>query len=1154
MRDQQTPVSSEFLFSNKNQNKIMKKKQHDGDTLKYLQKTMRIMRLSLFLMVISTAMAFSATSYSQNTKLTLDLNNATVKEVIKAIEDQSEFLFFYQQQHVDLNRKVTMQVTDQEVETILNRLFAETNNIYVINDRQIVIGIEPRRELEKQMLSLKGNVKTLVEQPQQKEITGKVTDAGGLPLPGVSVIVAGTTTGTVTNNDGEFSLTIPDDVETLQFSFVGMRTQEIPIEGRTTFTVVMEEETIGIEEVVAIGYGTMKKSDLTGSVVRANIEAFRESPNVSILQSLQGVVPGLNIGQVNVAGEEVEIEIRGKTSIEGSSNPLIVVDGVIFRGNLIDLNPSDIETVDVLKDASSTAIYGSEAANGVLLITTKRGKGQVKPLSINARVSYAFNRPSNNVRTENRAQLLDRTENKDYKHSRLAPHYIEPDPSYDIREKFVGGNEEELKGYDDGTDTNWYDILRQDASTANFNVGITGSSKKNNYYVSYGRLEEKGFITNEKYNRNNIRINIDNYLTDWFTIGIQSFLSLADLSGENMEDKALTQSPLLKAYNEDGSWKIFPDGSTRGSDLNPLVEYANIDLLDKRLTLFGNIYAKVDIPYIKGLTYIFNYNYNYVNHRNYYFSPYTTSNQGNGYKDVQNTNNWTAENQLTYKREMGDHKIDVTLVAGREERSNETFRASGKNYTNKTLGYNYLQAGDPGMNNISSSAWEESSIYYMSRLFYSYKNKYMLTGTIRRDGFSGFGANEKFGIFPSGAFAWVPTEEAFMKNVKWLNYLKLRASYGVNGNRSLGRYETLAIVTQGYSFSYDGIPAIGQHITSLSNSDLTWEKTKGLNLAIDYGFFNNRLNGTIEYYDNKTNDLLKMVELPKIGSIEQIATNIGEISNHGLEFSVTGKIVQTPEWNWQLTFNFSRNRNKVNTILGYDNNGDGREDDLITENLFIGEPLNTIYGYNITGMWQLENAVFNDTGDGIIGVKTTLPDGSEVIYSDFSPGNYMLEDINGDGRITAAEDRKLLKYRDPSYRFSIQSSLSYRKWTLNMFFNSIQGGKDFYYTETDAGDAVYYTTYWTPANPNGKYELGRNPMGQELLQQRNFIRLQDLSLSRTFTTKLGINGKVYFSGKNLLIFTDWDGFDPETGIGLARSGDDLRPVMESYNFGIDILF
>ncbi|NLB92376.1 MAG: TonB-dependent receptor plug domain-containing protein, partial [Bacteroidales bacterium] len=368
----------------------MKKILERGDILKYLRKTMRIMRLSLFLIMISTAMAFSATSYSQNTKLTLDLNNATVKEVIKAIEDQSEFLFFYQEKHVDLNRQVTLHATEQDVETILNQLFAETNNIYVINDRQIVIGVAPRRELEKQILRLKGDIKTVIEQPQQKEITGKVTDTDGLPLPGVSIIVKGTTIGTVTNNDGEFSLNIPLNAETLQFSFVGMWTQEVVVGTQTSINVTMEEETIGIEEVVAIGYGTVRKCDLTGSVsnVQGELISDRQTPQLS--HALQGALPGVMVTRNgNRPGSDASIRIRGITTI-GDSDPLIIIDG--RTGSLNDINPQDIKNISVLKDAASASIYGSRAAAGVILIETERAvSGQS---SFEYDVQYGFDTPT----------------------------------------------------------------------------------------------------------------------------------------------------------------------------------------------------------------------------------------------------------------------------------------------------------------------------------------------------------------------------------------------------------------------------------------------------------------------------------------------------------------------------------------------------------------------------------------------------------------------------------------------------------------------------------------------------------------------------------------------------------------------------------------
>jgi TonB-dependent SusC/RagA subfamily outer membrane receptor len=513
MCDQQTPVSSEFLFSNKNQNKIMNNYEEKGDFLKVLRKTMRIMRLSLFLIVISTAMAFSATSYSQNTKLTLDLNNVPVKEVLKAIEYQSEFLFFYQEKHVDLNRQVTIHVTEQDVKTILDQLFVGTDNIYVINDRQIILGIAPRHELEKQMLSLKGNVKTVIQQPQQKEITGRVTDTDGLPLPGVSVVVKGTTIGTVTNNDGEFSLNIPLNAETLQFSFVGMKTQEIAIEGRTAFDVVMEQETIGLEEVVAVGYGTVKKSDLTGSIssIKAD-ELEKQGPRINFVQALQGAAPGLNITQTgnSASSGSINMRIRGQNSILASNNPLVILDGVPFDGNLNTIDQSTIESIEVLKDASSSAIYGARGANGVILITTKKGQTG-KPI-----VSYDGSYGVKQI--YNVPRLLTGPEHWDFGVERYGESSIRD--NYPTR----------VENYNNGVSTDWVKEATRPGIQNKHTVGISGGADRVEYFVSGGYMNVKGIAKGDDYENINGRVNLTIKPSDWLEIGTRTQYTFQDNS------------------------------------------------------------------------------------------------------------------------------------------------------------------------------------------------------------------------------------------------------------------------------------------------------------------------------------------------------------------------------------------------------------------------------------------------------------------------------------------------------------------------------------------------------------------------------------------------------------------------------------------------
>ncbi len=1118
-----------------------------GDFLKYLRKTMRIMRLSLFLIILSTAMAFSATSYSQNVKLTVDLNNATVKEVIKAIENQSEFLFFYQEKHVDLSRQVTIHVNEKDVETILNQLFAGTNNIYVISDRQIVLGIAPRKELERQAFRLNENMKPVIEQPQQKEITGKVTDTRGLPVPGVSIIVKGTTIGTVTNGNGEFSLSIPLNAEILQFSFVGMKTQEVAIESRTTFTVVLEEDFVGIEEVVAIGYGTMRKSDLTGAVNRANIESFQDQPNVSIAQSLQGSVAGLNVGAVNRAGQEPSISIRGRTSISGAQSPLIVIDGVIYRGNLIDLNPNDIGSIDILKDNSAAAVYGSQASNGVILITTRMGKeGKGKPV-FSYSGSYAMQEPINELIPLTGEDWIDRIVSIDWRNSRTAESgYIEPNPDYIVTTNFK--DTDQRLNYEAGKETDWDRIVTNpNMYSQNHNLSMSSRTEFLNYFISFGFSDVKGYMKNEDYKRYNARINVDNHIANWLVIGMQSSFTLSDYSGEPLSPSTRFLPPYMAAYKENGELNMpFPHWHSiagLGTDDN-----------NTRNNLFGNIYADISIPFIPGLSYKINFSNNLINNQHFNFNPFSGNMQGRGSKIHSINHNMLSDNILTYNRTLKErHKVNVTLLYGFEKRNFTMTRAQAQNFANPVLGYNQLQAGSSELQQAISGAWEESSLYSMGRIAYTLFDRYLFTGTVRRDGFSGFSEKNKFGVFPSLALGWLLSEEPFMKEVTALNYLKLRVSYGSTGNRTVGRYQTLARVSGGYNYiNANEEPVFTQAITSLASPGLKWETTTGTNFGLDFGFSDSRILGSIEYYNNNTTDLLYNVDVPSISRYSNFPDNLGKIHNHGIELSLSTVNIRANNFRWRSDFVFSRSRDELVSLLGFDIDGDGIEDDLVSEGLFIGEPLRVIYNYETTGeMYQL--------GDEI-------PDWSEV-------GNFKIIDQNDDGKIDILNDYKILGYQDPSYRFSIANTFEYKNWTLYAFINTVQGGKNYYYMldddrETQGGFRSSSNTYnlnlaysyneWRPENPDAWYPaiVSSTSVAARRIVQRNFIRLQDVSLSYSVSpevlNRINIESlRVFITGKNLITLTNWPGLDPETGDLLHMN---KRPLLRSYSLGVNFEF
>lgn len=983
-----------------------------------------------------------------------------------------------------------------------------------------------------------------------QSVTGRVTDVGNAPLAGVSVRSSDGAKATQTNEKGEFSLAVAAGT-VLKLSYIGFKPQEITYNG-SPLQIIMERsaETL-ITDVVVIGYGTARKKDVTGTTARANLAAFKESPNVNILQSLQGSVPGLNVGAVTKAGTSPSVTIRGRTSISGTANPLIVLDGIIFRGNLNDINPADIASVDVLKDASATAIYGSQASNGVLLMTTKTGRAGKKP-TVSYNGALTLSQVSNkDMLPMDKDGFLQFVADRWISESRTGTDLTQPNPNWDVLSRLSA---ESAKGYQAGRVTNWWDLLtNKNPLMQNHDISIAGRSESTSYFFSLGYTNQENVVVNDNYKRYSFRVNLENRVTSWLKAGVQASYGISDYSGVSPTlNNIMRFTPYLAAYDSTGKPVRLPDGSI----LNPLLEKEQNNF-DKRRNLFGLLYADVTIPWIKGLNYRINFGNNYITEQQFNFNLYGANFTGSGSKMNSSEYNQTLDNIISYRNEFGDHGINATFVYGYEKRNYEQTNANASNFANPALGYNSLEAGQPSLQTVNSDAWKEASLYQMYRLIYSYKDRYVLTGTVRNDGFSGFGPENKTGVFPSAAFAWRIIEEPWAKErLGPVDDLKLRVSYGSNGNRTVGRYQTLsrmnASVANGYLFGDNALAQQGQGIASLANRGLKWETTKTLNFGLDFSLYSGRLSGEVNYYTAQTSNLLYTVNIPSINGQTSIPFNIGKLDNKGIELALNGTPVKNKDFSWDINGSFSLNRNKVVSITGIDANKDGREDDLVSSKIFIGKPYGVAYDYNIIGMWQVAD---HNAG--------SIPGG-------FTYGTYKVEDVNGDGSYTASADRKILGYSDPTYRFSILNTLRYKAFEFKMFVNSIQGGRKYYYgqpgTTLPNPDNMRYNNffkfdYWTPENPGARFrQIGyyTTALGETFSPyvQRSFVRLQDVTLSYTLpasiTQKLKVNRlSAYLNGKNLLTFTDWDGWDPETGTGLDISA---YPVLRSYTVGLNVEF
>ena len=977
-----------------------------------------------------------------------------------------------------------------------------------------------------------------------KYVKVSVSDSSG-PLIGAGVLIQGTTNGAVTDADGNASLNVPQG-SSLEISMIGYASQTVKFEGQSSLSVVLSEDSTLLDEVVFIGYGTAKKKDLTGSVVKADIETFKHAPNTSIIESLHGTVPGLNIGQVNSAGAEPSIEVRGQITINGSTDPLVILDGIIYSGRIADLNPADIESIEVLKDASSKAVYGAQAANGVIMITSKKGSREAAP-TISYKGVFAFNEPTIKTRLLNREEWIARLRDIEYENAYTRESgYTEINPDWDYT--YARLTAKTVKGITNNLEYDWWDACTNMGHNYSHSVTVAGGSKRASYYLSGSHSDVKGVTMNDLYRRNTIRLNMDVNVTDWLKIGTNTFLAFLDYSGESPNiGNILLMNPVVSPFvsPEDDDWSLEPN-PTGIKTLNPFIQSRSQDL-NKKHQINTNLYGIIDIPWVKGLKYQINYNYRLNASNTGNFNIDKDNLQGHGEKAYSNDYYWLLDNILSYNRSFNRHNLSLTFVYGANHREYDSTTAEGTGYNNDAMGYNSLEFAT--IQTISSSAYAESSLYQMGRISYNYDGRYLFNATLRRDGFSGFAEDYKFGFFPSVGIGWTASKESFMKDLKWLNELKVRVSYGRTGNQT-SRYSSLAKMSSAdYVFGDGANTTPGYTLSKMANSSLKWETTDELNAGIDFSFLQGRINGSVDYYNSMTKDLLWDMAIPSATGFTEITTNLGKIRNNGIEITLNAVPVRAKGFEWNISAAFSANKNRIVTLLGEDNDGDGKEDDLVASKLFIGQSIGTVYGYQVDGIWQIDD---------------NIPVG-------WYPGTYKLHDF-GDGdyyEITAAEDRVILGHTEPAWRMGITNRLKWKGFGLSFMINIVNGGKDGYLGEnggrdyTNAGNAeaqneFTFTDFWSPRNPDGKFAITwvTPTIAGTLYQQRNFVRLQDLTLTydldKKFAKKIGAkNLALSISGKNLLTFTDWIGWDPELGVGAGHSS---KPVMRSYSFGIDLTF
>ncbi len=1040
------------------------------------------------------------------------------------------------------------------------------------------------------------NVQFLNAQNSTINVRGVVTDGSGEPIIGASVVQKGNTSrGTITDLDGAFTLQGVPATGTLVITYIGYKTVELPLRGKTQVSVKLEEDTKTLEEVVVVGYGSMRKKDLTGSVVQINPTKIADQ-NPGTVQDLLRGTPGLQIGYSSSAKSEPSIQLRGQNSLytEGSHNaPLIILDGMAFGGELSEINPDDIAQIDVLKDASSAAVYGAKAASGVLIITTKKGK-EGKPV-INIGVNMAANTkaayrdvfsPSEYMTYREdwfKATTYGYDENGNwgyyskssgvpagyYDHYNNLSKYGTTSDQWSTSGAKTLQNGESLESlyarrmgldadaalvmqnYLAGKTYDWNKAVFRTGLNQDYNASISGATDKVNYYLSFGYLNNEGAIQGDDYQafRSNMKINAK--VTNWLEIGANvNFQDRSDESsavplGSNYWDSnQLRQSPYSLRWDDEGNELQYP---TSGNPTNGGYNYHFEDQyneLEKGYTVLNTIFnAKLTLPL--GITYQFNIAPRYQWFYDRYFMsselPNSTPAERGVNRNTSKNFDWNLNNTLTWDQTFDKHHFTVTLVQEAEEKRYWYDEIHARNITpSDALGFHYVSGADKEQSSFYTNDTHSQAAAYLGRLFYGYNDRYMFTGTVRRDGYSAFGSNNPWATFWSVGGSWVFSEESFIKQ-PWLDYGKLRVSYGTNGNRSLkDTYLALSNLSNGGVMGYynsDGSAAVIQalEISRLGNPNLEWEKTTAYNVGLDFSVLDSRFTGSVEWYYKKTHDMIMNQRLPNFTGFSSITTNLGEVTNSGFELTLNSRNMEIKNFTWNTSFGFSYNKNRINHLY-YEYDENGKEINDTSNKWYIGKPVGEIWDFEVDGIWQLNEATE--------AAKVNQKPGDPKVV------NHYTNDDKEDGTpVYNDKDKVYQGTTAPPIYWNLRNDFTFLKdFTFSFSMYSYMGHKSQagYYLNGDNSGSMFTQTsntykkeYWTPENPTNDYARlnAVGPSGATGVQKvynRNFVRLDNITLGYTlpvkFTRKYQIEKIRLTAGiNNVCTFDSWDYGDPETG-------------------------
>ncbi|WP_282638420.1 SusC/RagA family TonB-linked outer membrane protein [Sphingobacterium thalpophilum] len=974
---------------------------------------------------------------------------------------------------------------------------------------------------------------------QESSLRGTVRDSAGKAIAGVTVRVKGGSETVQSNAQGNFSIQAPAG-STLIVTSVGYQEKQVPVAQQKTIDIVLLPAENVLDELVVVGYGSQKRSDITGSVASVPKDRLSKIPVNNVMQAIQGAVSNVTVSQASsIPGDAPTAQVRGRNSINANSEPYIVVDGIPLSrtdGSINDINPNDIESVEVLKDPSAVAIYGVNGSNGVILITTKRG--------VTGKPAIRY---SGYAGVENATHIPEPVSAEE-----LLKRYAEY-ARITNTSLFNGGpvrNEYEYDNYKNGVTTDWLDAVMQTGVVHNHNISLSGGSENAKYFVSGDYLDQKGVVLGYNYKRYSFRTNTDFKATKYLSVGTSSFVVAHNKDGGRANLlQAAAMSPYARMYNADGTLTQYPMYSEQ-LWANPLLP-TTLDPQRRQFNISLNGYAELNFGELfkplAGLKYKLNAGYSYIPVRNNEYEGESVYNfAGLGRITNRETQSYTVENILTYSKDIDKHHFDFTGLYAAKSKYWQEAIATGEVFPNDALGWGNLGAANT--QKVSSRADLYRTISQMGRLNYGYDSRYMLTFTVRRDGSSVFGRNNKYGVFPSAAVAWNIHNESFMQNSRdVVSNLKWRISYGLSGNEAISIYQTQFLMNS-YPMAMNGLSNTALQIrTQMGNDNLQWEKTKGLNTGIDFGLFNNRISGSVDVYKSSTYDMLLRQLLPKLTGFVDVFSNMGKLGNTGIDLTLNTKNIVKNNFNWSSTLVFSRNKNKIKEVYG-----DGKED--LGNRWFIGQPVGVIYDYSKVGIWQ-EDEIASGANKG-------WDDAAQA-------GDLKLADLNGDGKISDA-DRSVLGQTAPKWTAGLTNTFTYKDFTLNIFINTVQGALRNNPQIGGASDEMGRRStpaalgYWTPENKSNEWRsLGNhsNVHGYGFPSSASFTRLKDVTLSYTMpqqvASKLGVGGlTVYASGRNLYTWTNWLGWDPEArDITRGSADDNLNyPMVRTYVLGVNLNF